>query len=107
MPMPKGSRFWKIAAAVRLAKGVGMQVGKTFDSRAGGETSAESFYTRTLAGVAVVIPSLTNGSDLDYKMVETWYPNQAASETTSCTAVHTTLSAFEKWANHTAVRPAV
>ena len=75
-PMPAGSGYKKVAAAVRVVKGLGMQIGKTFNSQQGGSTSAAGFYAGTMYDVehvAAVVPSLTNGDDFDFKMVESWY----------------------------------
>ena len=99
-PMPAGAGYKKIAAAVRLVKGqMGMMLGKTFNSQQGGALSDQAFYNGTLydvAHVAAVVPALTGGVELDYKMVETWYPHPAVPipETSRYTTAYTMLAAF-------------
>jgi hypothetical protein len=45
-PLPDNAGFKKIAAAVALVKGMGLEIGKTFNSQAGGVSSDKEFYTR-------------------------------------------------------------
>jgi len=101
-PLPAGAGFEKIAAAVKLVKGMGLLVGKTFNSQQGGQTSAQAFFNGTMAdaaGVAAALPSAASGGDgLDGMMVETWYsfPAVAVPETTKYTSAFTALAVFDK-----------
>lgn len=97
-PMPAGSGFKKIAAAVQLVKGMGLQIGKTFNSQQGGVKSDELFYKNTLADWAGTEAA---GASFDFMMVETWYyhPLQAAPETTAYTTTNTAKAVFGKAAN--------
>ena len=103
-PLPAGSGFEKIAAAVKLVKGMGLRVGKTLNSQAGGQKSAQAFYASTMADaeqVAAVVPSAASGGDsFDALMVETWYsfPATAIPETTRYTTAYTALAVFNKYA---------
>jgi hypothetical protein len=118
-PMPAGSGFKKIAAAVKLVKGMGLQVGKTFNSQQGGVVSDELFYHNTLAdwkGAAdagasfdfvVLSPAYTHTLIHSYsyththphpthKMVESWYfhPLHAAPEDSDFTTTNTAKAVF-------------
>ena len=103
-PRPAGAGFDKIAAAVELVHGMGLLVGKTFNSQHGGQTSAHAFYNGTMAdaaGVAAALPSVASGgAGLDGMMVETWYayPAAALPETTKYTSAYTALAVFDKFA---------
>ena len=101
-PGPDGAGYEKIAAAVKLAKSLGLQAGKTFNSQAGGMASSEAFYNGTLAdwqGAAKAVPSAASGGhSFDGVMVETWYPHpaQAIPETTPYTTAYTALEVFKQ-----------
>jgi hypothetical protein len=47
-PLPAGSGFQKVADAAALVKGMGLRVGKTFNSLQGGQTSDQLFHASTL-----------------------------------------------------------
>ena len=99
---PAGSGYQKIAAAIKLAKSLGLQAGKTFNSQAGGMVSSEAFYNGTLADwteAAKAVPSAASGGhNFDGVMVETWYyhPAQAIPETTPYTTAYTALDIFKQ-----------
>ena len=68
-PLPMGSGFEKIAAAVTLVKSLGLQVGKTFNS---GVNSDELFYTNTLddfGNATAVVPATA----FDFILIESWF----------------------------------
>lgn len=102
-PLPSGfDGFEKIAEAVKRVKGMGLQVGKTFNSQAGGASSDEKFYQSTMADfnrtTAVVPGPLSGGYSLDYIMVETWYPHPSnpSPEKTPWTTAYTARKVFEQ-----------
>ena len=111
-PLPAGSGYRKLAAALRLVHGMGLLMGKTFNSQQGGQTSAEAFYDGTLAdwaGAAAVVPSAASGGKgFDGVMVETWYfyPKQAIPETTPFTTAYTALAVFDNVTSTAAPSPA-
>lgn len=97
-----GTGFQKIAAAVKLVKEMGLEVGKTFNSQAGGQQSAKAFFESTVADweqTAAVVPGPDSGGfSFDHVMVETWYafPKVAIPETQPYTTAYTALKVFEK-----------
>jgi len=102
-PLPSGfDGFKKIAKAVQVAKGMGLKVGKTFNSQLGGTSSDKAFYDRTMMDfqrtTAVVPSTLTGGYSFDHVMVETWYPHplQAAPESTAYTTAYTARAVFRQ-----------
>jgi len=94
--------FEKIAKAVQIVKAMGLEVGKTFNSQAGGQSSDEQFYKSTLADfqkTTAVVPSAKSGGfSFDHIMVETWYPHplQAAPESTPYTTTYTARAIFRQ-----------
>lgn len=101
-PWPGGAGWNKIAAAVALVKGMGLQIGKTVNCGECGQTSAAAFYNGTMSDydrTAAVVPGpLSGGAALDYVMVETWYayPKTAIPETDLDTTSYTALEVFQK-----------
>lgn len=102
-PLPGGKDgFKKVAAAVKLVKGMGLQFGKTFNSQAGGQASDKAFHDGTLqdyARTAALIPSEASaGYALDFVMVETWYafPDSILPETKPYTTTFTARAVFDQ-----------
>ncbi len=101
-PAAGDAGFFKIAAALRLIKGMGLRFAKTFNSQQGGQTSAEAFFNGTLSDwerVAQRVPSAASGGfGFDSIMVETWYsyPARAIPEGMPFTTANTTLQIFDR-----------
>jgi hypothetical protein len=98
-PMPAGSGFRKLAAAVALVHAAGLKVAKTLNSQAGGQASDEAFYDGTMAdwdATAAAVPAGSAGWDA--LMVETWYPHPADAipERGAYTTAYTALAVFQK-----------
>ena len=96
-PLPPNTGFHKIAAAVDLVKNMGLDVGKTFNSQAGGSESDEGFYQGTRSDfnhTTMIVPA----SMFDYIMIETWYPHplQASPESKPYTTTYTALAVMNQ-----------
>ena len=89
-PLPFGAGWARVAAAAALVRGLGLEVGKTFNSQAGGDASDALFHALTLADYGNTTAA---GAVLDHYMVETWYPHpvKAAPETLAYTTAFTAL----------------
>jgi hypothetical protein len=100
-PLPAGTGFQKVADAAALVKGMGLRVGKTFNSQQGGATSDQLFYASTLQDYLRTTKAVGGGSALrrffDYAMVESWYPHplHAAPETQEYTTTFTANTVFD------------
>jgi len=93
-PLPAGAGWARVAAAAALVKGMGLEVGKTFNSQAGGAASDALFHAQTVADYGNTSAALrAAGAALDHMMVETWYahPLEAAPETAAFTTAFTAL----------------
>ena len=80
---------------MELVQGLGLSVGKTFNSQLGGQTSGELFLSRTVADFEATAAALkAAGVALDAWMVETWYyfPRLAAPEWQAGTTANTLWS---------------
>ena len=73
---------------------MGLAVGKTFNSQAGGQTSDSLFFTSTMADWTGTTKA---GATLDYAMVESWYfhPLHAAPEEQPFTTTYTAKAVFD------------
>jgi len=89
-PLPAGAGWARVAAAAALVRGRGLEVGKTFNSQAGGAASDALFHAQTLADWGNTTAA---GAALDHGMVETWFahPARAAPETAPYTTAYTAL----------------
>ena len=89
-PRPFGDGWKRVAAAAALVRGLGLEVGKTFNSQAGGATSDALFHALTVADYGNTTAA---GVLLDHHRVETWYefPKTAAPETLAFTTSYTAL----------------
>ena len=84
-----------MADAAALVKGMGLRVGKTFNSQQGGATSDQLFYASTLQDY---LRTTRADSALDYAMVESWYPHplHAAPEAQQYTTTFTANAVFDR-----------
>ena len=91
--------YLRFATAVKLVKGMGLEIGKTFNAHPG---TSEGFYNETLLDwerLAEVVPTPASGEfSLDLVAVETWYayPAEAAPETEKYTTAFTARALFQQ-----------